>query len=67
MRILPARGFTMNLLKIMLVAAGLLIASLGIASPLGNTYTLHTSEEAALTSVAGTQKHVLIFFSDSHR
>ena len=51
----------------MLAAAFWLITTCGFASPLEPAYKLHAGEAAALQSVAGTQKHVLIFFTDSHR
>ena len=57
----------MKVLKIMLAAAVWLCATSGFASSLEQAYKLHASEEAALKSVAGTQKHVLLFFTDSYR
>ena len=57
----------MTVLKIMLAAAAWLFATCGFASSLEHAYTLHASEAAALKSVAGSQKHVLLFFTDSHR
>ena len=57
----------MKLLKCLLVVVGFLCSSFARADTLGNAYKLHASEESALKSIAGTQKHVLIFFSDSHK
>ena len=57
----------MKLLKLLLAITGLLFAPVGFADTLGDAYKLYASEDAALKAIAGTQKHVLLFFSDSHQ
>lgn len=53
-----------TLQRFLVVVACQFLAAHAVASPLGGTFELHDSAQAALKSVAGTSRHVLILFSD---